>query len=239
MDEGRVSREVCWRYASVRVVGTRITRLEERNLGCFKLDCKAAIRLGTENLGVFVGRCSALDKIVGVLRSLYCVDDEGRWLLVAATKKIAAVIVQRWFGDGKVDRVNPSKLRLPISYGNIVLGTPESLGQIDEDSRRRIALVVVIDPYCYLHKLRGVGGQHQGISWDRPQLVAKFRNEVAIEGWIPPMALLTYTPAKAVETEMIGQAYCLDAWWFLDGQTLRCSARSFAGDQDFEDAMLR
>jgi hypothetical protein len=37
---------------------------------------------------------------------------------------------------------------------------------------------------------------------------------------------LTQTPAKSIATDPIARAYCLEAWWFVDGATMRWGARA-------------
>jgi len=227
---------VCERYPDAWIRGPRITRLEEKHLGRFELDAETANTLGTSNIGIFIGGCEPLGGTIEVIRGLQLAAPESRWVLVAATKKMAAVMIQRWFREGQVARVAVTTLKLPQVYGNVVLATPESLRKIDNHDRSNIAGIIVIDMLCHIHQARGMQNGAFHVRNDRPQLVANFRNDVAVGSWLPPIALLTQKPAKSVMTDNIARAYCLDAWWFVDGRSLRCGprpqvARDVAGHQ--------
>ena len=213
------------RYNGAWVRGPRITRLEENSLGYFRLDSGTAWNLGKNNVGVFVGACQPLGETIECLKRLEQPTVSQHWIVVAATKKMAAVIVQRWFRSGQARRVAITTLKLPMVLHNIVLATPESLRRIGDAERCDVAGIVVVDMLCHIHQARG-GIQHGNfyVSNDRPQLIANFRNTVALDGWLPPLVFVTQKAAKSVSTDSIARAYCLDAWWFVDGRSLRCGA---------------
>jgi len=210
-------------YATTEIAGPRISRMEETVLGRLRLTADTAWRLGTTNLGVFVGRMPALGGTIERLRGLEK-PDAANWVVVAATKKMAAVIVQRWFQAESGGRVAPTTLRLPRYHMNILLCTPESLHRIEADKKRTIAAIILIDMLCNVHKARGFDRDSFHIGNDRPQLVANFRNSLLCDGWAPPLMVLTQKPAKSVWTDTLARAYCLDALWFVDGRELRCFA---------------
>ena len=56
---------------------------------------------------------------------------------------------------------------------------------------------------------------------DRPQRIADFRAELGGNACAPPLIILTTRPAKSIGTARMLSAYCLDAWWFVDGRRLR------------------
>jgi hypothetical protein len=57
---------------------------------------------------------------------------------------------------------------------------------------------------------------------DRPQHVVNFRAALAVDGWQPPLLLLTTRPAKAVNTDVVARAFCLNAFRFIVGDTFGC-----------------
>jgi len=213
------------RYRDAWIRGPRITRLEENRLGRFELDAETAWTLGTNNVGVFVGECKPLGGTIDVIRALHDATPGSKWIVVAATKKMAAVLIQRWLREDQVARVAVTTLRLPQSYSNIVLATPESLRRIETQDTDRIAGIIVLDMLCHIHKARGMKNRNFFVRNDRPQLVANFRNDIAVDGWLPPVIFMTQKAAKSVTTDSIARAYCLDAWWFVDGKCVRCGPR--------------
>jgi len=212
-------------YPGAWIRGPRITRLEETALGYFRLDAETAWNLGNNNVGVFIGGCPSLGRTIERLQQLEQSTITPYWIIVAATKKMAAVFVQQWFRAGQGDRVAITTLKLPKVHQNIILATPESLRRLGAAERCNIAGIVVVDMLCHIHKARG--GIQNGTffaSNDRPQQIANFRNSVAIDGWLPPLLFVTEKPAKSVTTDAVARAYCLDAWWFVDGNSLRCGS---------------
>jgi len=211
------------RYDTAWLRGPRVSRLEERRLGYFRLDAETAWELGKSNVGVFVGTCPTLGGTIERLQQLEQSTLAPRWLLVAATKKMAAVIIQRWFRERQVARLATTTLRLPKVHRNIVLATPESLRRIGDNECREIAAIIAVDMLCQIHQARS-GIQHGNFfaANDRPQLIANYRNALAHDNWLPPFVLLTQKAAKSVPTDSVARAYCLDAWWFVDGASLRC-----------------
>jgi hypothetical protein len=109
----------------------------------------------------------------------------------------------------------------PQNHGNIVVATPESLQRIGVSEQQDVAALNVVDPECYVHLGRGFTRGNFHVQNDRPQLIANFRHSVELENWLPPLILLTEKPAKSITTDPIARAYCLDAWWFVNGATTR------------------
>jgi hypothetical protein len=103
---------------------------------------------------------------------------------------------------------------------------PEDLKQLLPLARglaSGVAGVIILDPACIMYKARG------GIdSWgnvhcnDRPQHVVNFRAALNMDGWQPPLLLLTTKPAKAVNTQVVVRAFCLNAFRFVAGDTFSC-----------------
>jgi hypothetical protein len=96
MDDEPIPEQIRDLYANAGLAGYRISRAEESFFGVFRLTADTAWELDTANVGVFVGGAPALGKTIDTLRGL---EDPGaaRWVLVAATRKMAAVIASRWF----------------------------------------------------------------------------------------------------------------------------------------------
>ena len=208
----------CYRSASIR--GQRISRLEEKVLGRFRLDEATAWELGSNHVGVFIGGCEGLGAIIEYLRQLEQPVAGERWIVVAATKKMAGVITQRWCPSDQEVWVSAASLKLPKVLGSIILATPESLCKIDEADRNNVAGIVVVDTLCHIHGARGMQRENFFVRNDRPQLVADFRNSITHASWLPPLIFMARKRAKSVETHRIARAYCLEAWWFVDGKSL-------------------
>src|SRR5262249_15363348 len=79
-------------YPVPRIRGKRISRLEEKPLGLFMLDAAQAMFLGVENLGVFVGECGGLHKVINHLKELDAANDGGTWVAVPSSKNMAEII---------------------------------------------------------------------------------------------------------------------------------------------------
>jgi hypothetical protein len=217
-------------YTTTGIAGYRISRMEESFLGMFRLTAETAWTLGTANVGVFVGGGPALGKTIERLKGLER-PDAAKWVVVAATKKMAAVIADRWFQAESGNRVVPSTLILPRYHRNIILCTPESLHRVEANEQRSIAAIILIDMLCNVHKARGFERGNFHIANDRPQLVANFRNSLLRDGWAPPLIVLTQKPAKSVWIDPLVRAYCLDDLWFVDGSGLT----SFAADSELAE----
>jgi hypothetical protein len=222
MDQETIPNSVKMLYARPRIRGLRITRMEETVLGRFRLTPETAWSLGTSNIGVFVGNSPPLGATIERLKRLEeHSPDAPTWVVVAAAKKMAAVIVHRWFLPEGARPVTVSTLELPKAHANIRLCTPETLRRVPAQEKTNIAGLILLDMLAHVHKFRNgfdVHGFH--VSNDRPQLLANFRNSLDFGGWAPPLFILTQKPAKSIWTDTVARAYCLDALWFLEGREL-------------------
>lgn len=207
-------------YPFPAIRGIRITRLPEGKLGNFALDAETAEVLGRRNVGVFVGGCTGLDWIVEKADVLAATDFPGVWVVVLSTKKMAAIVS---------NKQREKEGRRPVKHaprywqrGNAVYTTPEGLYSYakDRSPETRTAGILLVDTLCHVHMARG----EDRLGWnvnDRPQRIADFRADVTVDGWAPPLLLLTRKPAKSVNTASMVSPYCLNAWWFVDGARLR------------------
>ncbi len=208
-------------YPFPAIRGTRITRLEQTDLGPFRLDADTAGRLGRDNTGVFVQDCLSLSWIMEKIAILSDTPFSAKWAVVLSSKKMAGFVYntsveQR---EGKRRRKHAPPL---WQQGNTVFTTPEGLRLWCREVKvpDRVAAVLVIDTMCHIHKARSAYIQGYGVH-DRPQRVADFRAEMAADGPLVPMFVFTTKLAKSVNTRSMLSPYCLDSWWFVDGRRLR------------------
>lgn len=210
------------RYGRGWIRGPRITRLEESVIGYFRFDAETAWDLGTSNIGVFVGASRPFDRTIEDLQKLESSPSKGLWVVVAGTKQIAAAIVDLWFNGGVAKPISEENLDLPRLRNNVVLATPEVLGKNKYLAKESITGIIVLDLPCSIHRQRGMRNGNFFVQNDRPQYIANFRNDAARGPWLPPLFLITLQPAKSVSTDHVARAYCLDGWWFVNGQSLFC-----------------
>ena len=118
-------------------------------------------------------------------------------MLIAATKKMAEVIVQRWFLAGE-KHVAKTTLKLPQVRANIWLCTPETLKKVVPPDSSRVAGLLLVDMLCQVHKARGFDNGAFHIRNDRPQILNKLQ-EQPMRQWVVP----TFVRANA-ETRQVG-----------------------------------
>lgn len=207
-------------YPFPAIRGQRLTRLEETDLGPFQLDAETAQQLVEDNAGVFVGGCRDWDWIMDKLNVLANTYFPARWLVVLATKQLAETVYRRtaW----KPDR--QKRIHVPAFWDqhNATYTTPEGLNSYRNTigTSGPLAAVLLVDPACHVHRARDWFVPGRGVH-DRAQRIADFRADLARNGGSPPFLIFTRQPAKSVSTQRMLSAYCLDAWWFVDGRRLR------------------
>ena len=201
--------------------GTRITRFEQTDLSPFRLDADTADRLGRDNIGVFIENCRSLSWIMEKIAVLAETDFPAKWAVVLSSKDTATMVYNSSVRQpaGKPDRQHAPEL---WQQGNVVFTTPEGLRlwQREVAGPDRVAGILMVDTLCHVHKARNAYFEGYGVH-DRPQRVADFRADMAADGNPPPLFVLTKRLAKSVNTRPMLSAYCLDAWWFVDGRRLR------------------
>jgi hypothetical protein len=192
--------------------------MEETTIEIFRLCGETAWTLGTNNLGLFIGDTASLDVVIEKLQPLESSSSSATWIVIAASKKMAAVFIQRWFAP--TDRVTYSTLKLPMRCGNVTLATPESLKGIPPDDVQNVAGLILVDMLCHVHCARQIHGSGGFIvANDRPQMIADFRYSLSVDGWAPPLIIVTEKRAKSAYTDKIARTYCLEGLWFIDGQS--------------------
>jgi hypothetical protein len=208
------------RYPFAAIRGQRVTRLEEADLGPFQLDGETAERLAEDNIGIFIGGCRDWDGMMDRLNILADTHFPARWLVVLATKQMAETV----YREAACNPDRKKRIHVPKfwDHHNVTYTTPEGLSSYPNtiDSADPPAAVLLVDPACHVHKARDWFVPGRGVH-DRPQRIADFRADLSRNGRPPPFLILTSRPAKSVSTQRMLSAYCLDAWWFVDGRRLR------------------
>jgi hypothetical protein len=196
----------------------RISRLGNKYLGRLRLDQPMLERLGSSQIGLFADGFLSLDMMLGRVLPLADKPRETRTIVVYASKEAGNSIYNSLVSTGQCA---PCR-RMPESWqvGNLVFCSVEALRRLDMDDQP-IDSVILLDPTCMIHRARtlrlGNGSIH-----DRPQIVASFLTDHFHRGPAPVLILMTLKRAAAVPTEAIARAFCLEAFWFLDGPTLQC-----------------
>jgi hypothetical protein len=202
-------------FASIR--GRRIVRDTERYVGEVSLDAVTAQELGTSNIGVFVGGCREIRYLIDVVRQLSVSGHPGQFIVVVSEN----VLTDRFYRE--LSQIQAPKRRPNVwTTGCVTLTTPESLKAVDTEhlGGKAVAGVLLVDPSCIVYRAHGGYGSRFQFN-DRPQHIARFRARHAVDGWQPPFFLLTERPAISTNSAQMLGPYYLEAWWFVDGITLR------------------
>lgn len=212
-------------YPTPVIRGTRITRMEERKLERLRMTSETARSLGEENIGVFIGYCTDLDYTVYQIRQIDRCKDGGCWIVIPSTRRFAAAVYQRWLDSADVWYVEPKKVPSSWRGEKTIFCLPEALADLSAMILKEsveIAGVLVLDMQCTVHKARGFNNGKFRVCHDRPQLIADFRACLSQGNWAPPLVFFSQRPAKSVSTDSMQRAYCLEAFQFVDGKTLKC-----------------
>ena len=57
---------------------------------------------------------------------------------------------------------------------------------------------------------------------DRPQHIVNFRAALEIEGWQPPLLLITEKHPRTVDTGIVARAFCMNGLRFVAGDSFGC-----------------
>ena len=107
------------------------------------------------------------------------------------------------------------------SSKRVAFAVPEGLADLEAELRARnekVAALLVVDPYCVIHKHTGFQRRGFHISHDRPQMVCDFRSAFGNEDWRPPLLFFADKPAVAYNTRLMLGPYALEALWFVEGR---------------------
>jgi len=209
-------------YPTPVLRATSISRMQEKRLGRLNFDADTARFLGEENIGVFAGGCDNLDRLIDRLRVLDSCGTGGQWVVVSSTQKMAAVVRQKWQADATF--VAPGKMPMNWSSQRVEFAVPESLEELAceiKESATNVAGIIVLDMFCTVHKARGFANGGFRVQHDRPQLIVNFRSQLGQGQWMPPLVFCAQKPAKSINTNAMLSPYCLEAFRYVDGATLR------------------
>ncbi|MEX1027509.1 MAG: hypothetical protein WD049_05815 [Candidatus Paceibacterota bacterium] len=206
------------RYPTPLICGARIARTGDKYLGPERLGADTCRMLGEEQVGWFVGHMPSFERMIEHIQQVNAAGTGGRWVVVPATRFWAETAHRLWFADA-----HQSGFSSPATLWHDRLVTfcvPERLRELDQAFRQRtagVAGIMLLDPTCIVHEARSFSNQGFHVAHDRPQLIANFRSSLAVGRWAPPLIVMSWHRAGAVSTERIVQAYCLEAFHFIEG----------------------
>ncbi len=213
-------------YPTAHIRGQFITRLEEQSLGSAVLDATMAEELGREQIGWFVGRHPGVfARAAEQLARLDINSQGGIWIAVPFSRDLSLQLFANWPYRDHVPK-RPSSENSAWRSRKVWFAVPADLKHLLPFAKKvepGVAGLIVLDPPCITYKARcqtdSWGHRHRN---DRPQHVVNFRAEFDFEGWQPPLLLLTDRPAKAVNTQVVARALCLNAFRFISGDSFAC-----------------
>lgn len=204
--------------ATALLSADRICRIGDGYLGRLRLDSAMAAELAMENIGIFAERFLGLDTMLGRMLPLVNRARPSKSVLVYATRESGAEIYRRLSEDGMV--LERRKIPEAWECGNLLFSSVESLKRLDLQECP-VDLVALLDPTCMIYKARSMQ-LYNGRLHDRPELVAEFVRGCNSSGNAPPLMLMTTRRGAAVPTDAIARAFLLEAFWFIDGPSVRC-----------------
>lgn len=191
--------------------GTQIVRDGTKKIQRLKLDELTAMSLGTQNVGLFVESCPSFERMVHHFRLLGNAPDS-TWVIVASSEKVQGELQQAFDSEYFYDcDENPQ---------NVLIKTPEELSNMS-DELQNVAGILVFDYACHIHKARGTKNKSRFGRNDRPQMIVDFRSRHRVGEWSPPMLFFTSRRALAVNTQPMLSPYCLEAFRYIDGATMK------------------
>lgn len=196
------------RYSPSVFRGTMKPREGNQRFGRLTIDAETSYQLGSTNVGLFVECCPGLERMVQHLVDLN-ESAAGRWIVVSSSKQVDAELQYFWQSE------NLGKAHCAIEFT-----TPELLSQI-KTSHADVAGILVIDFACHIHKCRGYLLNRFGKAHDRPQKIVDFRVSQKVGQWSPPIIFFTPKPAISVNTHNMLSPYCLEAFRYIDGRTMK------------------
>jgi hypothetical protein len=213
-------------YPTARVCGRFITRLEETYLDRAILNATTVDEMGRDQLGWFVGGHPGVETAIRQFARLDINPEGGIWIVVPHSKELACRLFSEWPHIKHVTEQPKSKKESAWRSRKVWVAIPEDLKQLRPLVRvfaSGIAGVIILDPECIIYKARSGtdswGNMHRN---DRPQHIINFRADLDVDGWQPPLLLLTTKPAKAINTETVAKAFCLNGFQFVAGDSFDC-----------------
>ncbi len=196
----------------------RISRMGSKALGRMRLDQKTARQLRESQVGLFAEGFLRLETMLGRILPLATKSRCTQSIVVYASKESGESI----YGMLVEERVCAPCRRPPEHWevGKLAFRSVEQLADWDFTSCQ-VDSVLLLDPTCMVYRARTMhfAGDR---THDRPQIIADFLFDQRHCGTCPVFMFLTTKRAAALPTETIARTFCQEAFWFLDGPTLRC-----------------
>lgn len=194
--------------------GTTKPREGNQRFGRLVLDQQEAIDLGANNVGLFIENCPSFERMAEHIRELKDFS-KATWVVVASSKQVR----DRFARIGSVIGASMGSLQDP-HIGSVVVTTPEELPELSK-TIDDVAGILVLDYACHIHKCRGNAYRSFQTSNDRPQKIVDFRMRFRVGDWSPPFMIFTNRKAISVNTQPMLSPYCLEAFRYVDGRTMR------------------
>jgi len=196
----------------------RISRMGRKYLGPVRFDQTTACQLRKMQVGLFVEGFLKLETMLGRILPLANKPRSTQSLVVYASKESGASIHEMLVEEGL--RAPCKKTPEQWEVGKLAFCSVEKLASWDY-SRPAIDCVLLLDPSCMVYRARTMRFGDRP-AHDRPQFIVDFLFDPRHDGSHPAFMLMTTKRASALPTETIARTFCQEAFWFLDGPTLRC-----------------
>lgn len=198
--------------------GLRTTRIGDQDFSRVDIDSDTAQALASSSIGIFIHGFLKLETMLGRLLRALDTEVPSTSVIVYASKEAGQYVRKLLEADGLV--LEKTKHRDGWRVGNRLFSSIEALAKTDLDEEE-ISAVYLLDPTCMVYRARSIM-TYSGKSHDRPQLVANFLHDHRnSDGSQPLFALLTCQKAATQPTAGIARAFCLEAFWFMDGLSIR------------------
>jgi hypothetical protein len=205
--------------SEVLISAERISRNGEQSLGTFRLDERNTELLGRSMIGLFADRFVSVRKMLERVFQLANCPGDKKWIVAFHSHEIGVDIYQYLMSQGMCRK----RRNLPVSwtFGNVVFTSVEGLAKLDCESwRDQIGALILLDPGCIVYKARTLKVGNFRVH-DRPQIIANFLCDATVDDVQPVFMLMTSQAASSLPTETIARAYMREAWWFLDGSSVK------------------
>jgi hypothetical protein len=196
----------------------RISRVGNKWLGRLRLDQSTTEQLSDLQVGLFAEGFLGLETIVGRLLPMAANSTVMQTVVLYSSKEAGGAIYEQLAND----RLCEHNKRPPEQwqFGNLLFSSIEGLSRLDHEVGS-INTVILLDPTCMVYRARTMKTR-RGRTHDRPQIVVDFLSDQSSQGLRPAFLLMTTKHAASLPTDTIARAFCLDAFWFLDGPSLVC-----------------
>jgi hypothetical protein len=207
-------------FPAIRVA--RIARDSEKTISDFQLTAESAQQLDEDQAGVLIANCGTSDRIHEKVLKLAETEYPAPWVVVMSSIELTRAWygVQHRISTRQIDANSPANSFWRT--GNCWFTRLERLEALTRtpEFRGPIAGVILVDPEFRTQFARGLKNSQWSHN-DRPELMNRFRAELADDGLRPPLLFMACPPAKSLNTLPAQRAYCLETLWYADGSRLR------------------